>query len=231
MSKNHLIIGLGGTGGKIIRAFRKTIYQEFRQTDPPDVALGYLYVDSSDEMMSPDDPTWRILGRSVQIGTNSQLKITDANLQARLANIANYPGIKDWIGSADEWSSILRSHCRRDAGRAEAAPGAVFVRLQGRPVQADAARPGARLADPGRDPRHVPYLRRPGRRHRQRQPDGCHRADPGHLPGREDVSDHRLRPAAGSLPEAELGHGQLPCQRLRRPDGTERAQRRRVPAV
>ena len=108
MSKNHLIIGLGGTGGKIIRAFRKTIYQEFRQTDPPDVALGYLYVDSSDEMMSPDDPTWRILGRSVQIGTNSQLKITDANLQARLANIANYPGIKDWIGSADEWSSILR---------------------------------------------------------------------------------------------------------------------------
>ena len=41
MSKNHLIIGLGGTGGKIIRAFRNTIYQEFRQTDPPEVALGY----------------------------------------------------------------------------------------------------------------------------------------------------------------------------------------------
>lgn len=109
MSNNHLIIGLGGTGGKIIRAFRKTIFQEFRQTDPPDVNLGYLYVDSSDEMMSPDDPTWRILGRSVQIGTNSQLKITDASLQTRLANIENYPGIKNWIGSPDEWSNILRS--------------------------------------------------------------------------------------------------------------------------
>ena len=26
---NHFIIGLGGTGGKIIRALRKTLYQEF----------------------------------------------------------------------------------------------------------------------------------------------------------------------------------------------------------
>ena len=109
MSNNHLIIGLGGTGGKIIRAFRKTVFQEFRQVEPPDVNLGYLYVDSSDEMMSPDDPTWRILGRSVQIGASSQLQITDANLQSRLANINNYPGIKNWIGSADEWSNILRS--------------------------------------------------------------------------------------------------------------------------
>ncbi|MGO8671769.1 MAG: tubulin-like doman-containing protein [Capsulimonadaceae bacterium] len=109
MSKNHVIIGLGGTGGKIIRAFRKTIYQEFRQVDPPDVNLGYLYVDSSDEMMNPQDATWRILGRSVQLGNASQLLITDANLQSRLENINNYPGIKDWIGSQEEWSNILRS--------------------------------------------------------------------------------------------------------------------------
>lgn len=31
MSANHLIIGLGGTGAKIIRSFRKTIFQEFRK--------------------------------------------------------------------------------------------------------------------------------------------------------------------------------------------------------
>jgi molybdopterin biosynthesis enzyme MoaB len=41
---NHLIIGLGGTGGKIIRAFRKTIFQEFRKTEPEEVNVGYLYV-------------------------------------------------------------------------------------------------------------------------------------------------------------------------------------------
>jgi hypothetical protein len=27
--KNHLLIGLGGTGGKILRALRKTVFQEF----------------------------------------------------------------------------------------------------------------------------------------------------------------------------------------------------------
>lgn len=26
---NHLVIGLGGTGGKILREFRKRIYEEF----------------------------------------------------------------------------------------------------------------------------------------------------------------------------------------------------------
>ena len=109
MANNHLIIGLGGTGGKIIRAFRKTIFQEFRSVDPDGVNLTYLYVDSSDEMMNPDDPTWRLLGRSVQLGPGSQLKISDANLQSRLDNIESYPGIKDWIGSKEEWSNILRS--------------------------------------------------------------------------------------------------------------------------
>jgi hypothetical protein len=47
MSTNHLIIGLGGTGGKIIRAFRKTLFQEFRGRRMEKVNLGYLYVDSS----------------------------------------------------------------------------------------------------------------------------------------------------------------------------------------
>src|ERR1700676_4469351 len=42
MRPNHFIIGLGGTGGKIIRAFRKAIYQEFREGSPDDgIALTY----------------------------------------------------------------------------------------------------------------------------------------------------------------------------------------------
>jgi hypothetical protein len=44
MNTNHLIIGLSGTGGKIIRALRKTIYREFRQQNPEGAALAYLYV-------------------------------------------------------------------------------------------------------------------------------------------------------------------------------------------
>ncbi len=52
---NHIIIGLGGTGGKVLRAFRKTIFQNYRVQSPPGVNIGYLYADSSDSMMALDD--------------------------------------------------------------------------------------------------------------------------------------------------------------------------------
>lgn len=107
--KNHLIIGLGGTGGRIIRAVRKIIYQEFRRLQPTELNLAYLYVDSDDEMMALDDPSWKILGYSVQLGIDSQLHIQGADLEERLNNLHNYPGIKAWIGNRDDWKDILRS--------------------------------------------------------------------------------------------------------------------------
>lgn len=106
---NHVIIGLGGTGGKIVRALRKLIFQEFRSEQPRDMALGYLYVDSSSEMMAADDPGWKTLGVSVQLPAASQLLITEANLAARLENIASYPGIQPWIGAREQWLDILNS--------------------------------------------------------------------------------------------------------------------------
>ncbi len=111
-TKNHLIIGLGGTGGKVLRAFRKSIFQEFRSNDPviDGLKLTYLYVDSSEEMMKFDDPTWKILGESVQLGTDSQLKIKGADLTTRLENIKNYPGIQHWIGSREQWRDILNNN-------------------------------------------------------------------------------------------------------------------------
>ena len=88
MPANHLVIGLGGTGGKVIRALRKSIFQEFGN-ESPGVNLAYLYIDSSEEMMAPDDPSWKTLGTSVQLARRSQLLIQDANLRSRLDNITN----------------------------------------------------------------------------------------------------------------------------------------------
>ena len=109
MVANHLIIGLGGTGGKIIRSFRKAVFQAFRKEDADGVNLGYLYVDSSAEMMAIDDPSWKILGTSVQLNKRSQLLIQEANLASRLDNIDNYPGIKPWIGDPAQWKDVLGS--------------------------------------------------------------------------------------------------------------------------
>ncbi len=105
--KNHLIIGLGGTGGKIIRALRKTIFEQFRELDAPHVRLGYLYLDSNPEMMGIDDPTWRILGRSVQLPPASQLLIAGNNLASTIENVEAFPGISPWIGGKGDWRNIL----------------------------------------------------------------------------------------------------------------------------
>ncbi|MEX2264243.1 MAG: tubulin-like doman-containing protein [Bryobacteraceae bacterium] len=105
--RNHLIVGLGGTGGNIIRSLRKTVYQNYRQEDPPNVNLRFLYVDTSREMMEPDDPSWKILGRSVQLPERSQMHISGMNLRDVVLNLSNYPGIKPWLGSREDWSDII----------------------------------------------------------------------------------------------------------------------------
>ncbi len=106
---NHVIIGLGGTGGKIIRALRKQIYSEFRKEDADGANIAYLYIDSSDEFMKRDDPSWKVLGTSLQLHDASLLRISSQDLAARLENIDNYPGIKPWIGDRAVWNDILGS--------------------------------------------------------------------------------------------------------------------------
>jgi hypothetical protein len=107
MSINHLVIGLGGTGGKILRSLRKTIYQSFRKEDPNGVNVRYLYVDSDDQMMAHDDPTWRVLGQNVQLKQTSQLKIGGLNLMQVLDNLGSFPGISPWLGDRSQFRNIL----------------------------------------------------------------------------------------------------------------------------
>jgi hypothetical protein len=124
MSSNHLIIGLGGTGGKIIRAFRRAIYEEYRQKEPVllrreddgsvsrlphRVKLGYLYVDSDAALMEPNHPSWKVPGDTLQLGKNSQLLIKGANLTGVLENLGSYPNISPWIGDRSQWREILGS--------------------------------------------------------------------------------------------------------------------------
>ena len=110
MSNNHLIIGLGGTGGRIIRAFRRTIFQEHRNVEPcqwdektskwlPPVArIGYLYVDSNGADLEGNDDAWKVLGQSVKLDPDSLLQVSDADVQSVFSNSVRNPGISPWIG-------------------------------------------------------------------------------------------------------------------------------------
>lgn len=106
-NENHIIIGLGGTGGSILRSFRRRIFQTYNDEDTLRLPLGFVYVDSSLEMMDANDPTWKVLGENAQLGKDSQLFIKGASLKSQLENVDNYPGIKSWIGSKKIWENIV----------------------------------------------------------------------------------------------------------------------------
>lgn len=108
MASNHMIIGLGGTGGKIIRDIRKAIAMDTVPND--EVFFEYLYMDSSSEMMGFDDPKWKILGKSVQLSQSQQLLIEGAGLSGLLADVDAYPNIRSWIEPLDVIKNIAKSN-------------------------------------------------------------------------------------------------------------------------
>lgn len=100
VTKNHLIIGLGGTGGKILREMRKRIYEEFRSVDPGGkVNLEYLYVDSSPSDLD-NRSEWKTMGGSVHLMDAQKVSIHGVG-----ANVLNslhlYPGIESFINDED----------------------------------------------------------------------------------------------------------------------------------
>lgn len=105
--ENHILIGLGGTGGKVLKAFRKRLYQEYNAEEREQLPIGFLYVDSSIEMMKPDDKTWQVLGENAQFNENEFVNVKGIDLNAVLANPSNYPGLKGIIGDAEVMRKTL----------------------------------------------------------------------------------------------------------------------------
>ena len=97
---NHLFIGLGGTGGAILRSLRKRVYEEFGSNDPSGkVFLEYIYVDSNEKDLN-DRTSWKTIGASVHLDDVQKVNIhgLDAGV---LDNLNQYSGIKSFITSED----------------------------------------------------------------------------------------------------------------------------------
>lgn len=92
---NNLIIGLGGTGGRVLKELRKRIYDEH---DEIAKGIGFMYVDSSRELMQPDDPTWQTPdGKSAQFFVGEFL---DISLNSLVAFPTPFPHLK---GIIENW--------------------------------------------------------------------------------------------------------------------------------
>ncbi|MGZ8189627.1 MAG: tubulin-like doman-containing protein [Methylococcaceae bacterium] len=106
---NHYFIGIGGTGGNILRALRKTMY--LRDSELKDVGhnlhTGFLYIDSNRAELFDMAKEWTVLGKSIDLSQSDKLLIKDGNLAAVLLDIGKYPSISPWIGKLEQIKPML----------------------------------------------------------------------------------------------------------------------------
>ncbi len=104
MATNHLIIGLGGTGGKIIREFRKRYFEEKKDLEPHDgVYVDYLYVDSSEDDLN-DKKSWKVLGTDISLSAAQKVS-THGISMSMLHQLNHYPNLKSFL-TADDVSMV-----------------------------------------------------------------------------------------------------------------------------
>lgn len=97
---NHIIIGLGGTGGKVIRAFRQRYFEEFHDTKGKGldcVNLDYIYVDSDPKDLNAP---WLYYGNDLGLSSGRKLSINEMNSES-LHNLHNYPRLNAFLTEKD----------------------------------------------------------------------------------------------------------------------------------
>lgn len=91
---NTLIIGLGGTGEKIIREFHKRYFEEFRSFEAQDGCfVDYLYVDSDEAALKTE---WRSQGISIAL-SNAQKVSTHGMSLSDLHQLQDRPQLRSFI--------------------------------------------------------------------------------------------------------------------------------------
>ena len=112
-NSNHILVGLGGTGGKILRAFKMRMFEEFHDDDvrkKQPVAL--LYVDSTDEMMPQDGkarPDFRVMGKDASFTNDEFLNIKEVDVEYILDHINDYPSVKGIVNNVMAVKSAIGS--------------------------------------------------------------------------------------------------------------------------
>jgi hypothetical protein len=116
MITNNIIIGLGGTGGEIIRHLKKRVYlhAKDKRDEEDKIFIDYLYVDS-DQSLNDDREKWKVLGEDISLKAQNKITIAGADLNGVFRNPAYYPNIVPWIGQ--ESDGIKFGEQKRRLGR------------------------------------------------------------------------------------------------------------------
>ena len=112
-NSNHILVGLGGTGGKILRAFKMRLFEEFpTEEDRRKLPVSLLYVDSTEEMMPQDGKAradFRVMGQDASFTRNEFLNIKAVDVEHILDHINNYPSVKGIVDNVTAVKSAIGS--------------------------------------------------------------------------------------------------------------------------
>ena len=99
---NNIIIGLGGTGGKIINKLKHKLYGK------NDVNVDYLYIDSNFDLVDRDKHLWKAFGNDISLGVNNIYRLTSGHLNGAFDFNHNLitPRYASWAGNIENWKDI-----------------------------------------------------------------------------------------------------------------------------
>ncbi len=113
---NHLIMGLGGTGGRVLAAFRRRMIEHLGEIETDKYSLDFLYVDSKQDDIDAAQKTykkqlpgsiWRTQGRSAALERRQCLLLEPGSFLSVLDNPADFSNrITSWLGDLQTWKDI-----------------------------------------------------------------------------------------------------------------------------
>ena len=98
---NHLIIGLGGTGGKVLREFRRRVFEEYGERNLENPKNGeyfeYVYVDSSESDLNE---RWEAMATNISLGEAQKVNIHSVP-SGMLSDLRSYPGLDSFVNEQE----------------------------------------------------------------------------------------------------------------------------------
>ena len=96
---NTLFIGLGGTGGRVLKELRLRLFDELEEI-PSGVA--FMYIDSTDELMHFDDPSWMTPeGQNAQFFMSEYLNLSQSRVDSLATLPMHFPNLKGIIENCE----------------------------------------------------------------------------------------------------------------------------------
>lgn len=99
----HILIGLGGTGGKILKAFRQRLWTEYEEFERRRQPISFIYVDTDRSMLDPTDITYETIHGNCCFQNNDFVDIkSHSSIDAIFATPSSFPRLQGLLGNVGE---------------------------------------------------------------------------------------------------------------------------------